>query len=245
MTVQCSHLSRDTINRGALLRLPSQCRSSVGQIVGPLRQLGVLLTNRGQSRICLGEWTANARPGELTRACERKCCTRRGLRPSIGFVQLERIQNHKSHRSGLNRRPLDYESSALPLSYCGRTTDGRRRIADCSCCHLQSALCRLIPHALARIRTETPYGTTPSRWRVYQFHHQGDSIVITFGTPPAAGATGFEPATSRVTVECSNQTELRPQKTSRTPNPAPSAPHSVATTLRRVAPTGVEPVSAP
>ena len=27
--------------------------------------------------------------------------------------------------------------------------------------------------ALARIRTETPFGTTPSRWRVYQFHHQG------------------------------------------------------------------------
>ena len=28
--------------------------------------------------------------------------------------------------------------------------------------------------------------------------------------PPTTGATGFEPATSRVTVECSNQTELRP-----------------------------------
>ena len=26
----------------------------------------------------------------------------------------------KSHKSGLNRRPLDYKSSALPLSYCGR-----------------------------------------------------------------------------------------------------------------------------
>src|SRR5687767_8215768 len=28
----------------------------------------------------------------------------------------------ESHRSGLNRRPLDYESSALPLSYCGGGT---------------------------------------------------------------------------------------------------------------------------
>src|SRR6266550_6113562 len=28
-------------------------------------------------------------------------------------------------------------------------------------------------HALARIRTETPCGTAPSRQRVYQFHHQG------------------------------------------------------------------------
>ena len=33
----------------------------------------------------------------------------------------------KSHRSGLNRRPLDYESSALPLSYCGR-------VFSVSCC---------------------------------------------------------------------------------------------------------------
>ena len=39
-------------------------------------------------------------------------------------------------------------------------------------------------HALTRIRTETPYGTTPSRWRVYQFHHQGDCIVIDFGASP-------------------------------------------------------------
>ena len=29
-------------------------------------------------------------------------------------------------------------------------------------------------HALARTRTATPFGTTPSRWRVYQFHHQGE-----------------------------------------------------------------------
>ena len=28
-------------------------------------------------------------------------------------------------------------------------------------------------YALARTRTATPCGTTPSRWRVYQFHHQG------------------------------------------------------------------------
>ena len=56
--------------------------------------------------------------------------------------------------------------------------------------------------ALARTRTVTPCGTTPSRWRVYQFHHQGTAIPT--------GPTGLEPATSRVTVECSNQTELRP-----------------------------------
>ena len=60
----------------------------------------------------------------------------------------------QSHRSDLNRRPLDYESSALPLSYSGDVPD----------------------HALARIRTATPFGTTPSRWRVYQFHHQGAEL---------------------------------------------------------------------
>ena len=29
-------------------------------------------------------------------------------------------------------------------------------------------------NALERTRTAMPYGTTPSRWRVYQFHHQGN-----------------------------------------------------------------------
>jgi hypothetical protein len=64
-----------------------------------------------------------------------------------------------------------------------------------------------------------PFGTTPSRWRVYQFHHQGKPQLIrapdlqsphTF-IHKKTGPTGLEPATSRVTVECSNQTELRPQ----------------------------------
>jgi hypothetical protein len=32
----------------------------------------------------------------------------------------------------------------------------------------------LFSDALARTRTVTPCGTTPSRWRVYQFHHQGE-----------------------------------------------------------------------
>jgi hypothetical protein len=119
----------------------------------------------------------------------------------------------------LNSRPLDYESSALPLSYCGDFPQ----------------------NALTRTRTATPCGTTPSRWRVYQFHHQGpeltlrtavawsDSLMVSDSAEvqatirlsdrptlslsrsiPKTGPTGLEPATSRVTVECSNQTELRP-----------------------------------
>ena len=47
-----------------------------------------------------------------------------------------------------------------------------------------------------------------------------------FSRQPAAGSfttgpTGLEPATSRVTVECSNQTELRPQLWSRGRKPLP------------------------
>ena len=48
------------------------------------------------------------------------------------------------------------------------------------------------------------------------------------------GATGLEPATSRVTVECSNQTELRPQHQ-----------HLQPQHRELIAPTGVEPVSQP
>ena len=42
----------------------------------------------------------------------------------------------QSHRSGLNRRPLDYESSALPLSYGGASlssgAEGNRTPDLCS-----------------------------------------------------------------------------------------------------------------
>ena len=101
----------------------------------------------------------------------------------------------------MNSRPPDYESGALPLSYCGRQKKKTRS-------------------ALERTRTAMPFGTTPSRWRVYQFHHQGKPLPEPHRSIARAvrntfknktGPTGLEPATSRVTVECSNQTELRPQ----------------------------------
>ena len=58
-----------------------------------------------------------------------------------GWIGVENSRKSlQSHWSDLNRRPLDYESRALPLSYSGGTSD-----------------------ALARIRTATPFGTTPSR----------------------------------------------------------------------------------
>src|SRR5689334_22803564 len=65
----------------------------------------------------------------------------------------------ESHRSDLNRRPLDYESSALPLSYCGRSTELLWPINTAGA-HGGAPPNR---NALARIRTATPFGTTPSR----------------------------------------------------------------------------------
>ena len=90
------------------------------------------------------------------------------------------------------------------------------------------------------------------------------------------GATGLEPATSRVTVECSNQTELRPLRIVANPSYIPSPagakqnvpalepcmvrsnleqPRTTSNNLEQssspahqgepIAPTGVEPVSAP
>jgi hypothetical protein len=134
----------------------------------------------------------------------------------------------------LNSRPPDYESGALPLSYCGKffqraIQTGVAELVPMPLNRLESrALATRAYHspsyfasALERTRTAMPFGTTPSRWRVYQFHHQGkQQLRLRVGHVPEplhnfthkkTGPTGLEPATSRVTVECSNQTELRPQ----------------------------------
>jgi hypothetical protein len=135
-----------------------------------------------------------------------------------GDVTCFSIIPSESQRSGLNRRPLDYESSALPLSYAGDPL-----------------------HALARTRTATPCGTTPSRWRVYQFHHQGLQFSLDLSAADArhvlrTGLTGLEPATSGVTDRHSNQAELQPLVI----RSLPSLPYWCITTsaslLRRPAP---------
>jgi hypothetical protein len=68
------------------------------------------------------------------------------------------------------------------------------------------------------------------------------------------GPTGLEPATSRVTVECSNQTELRPQLWSQGRKPLPHCHLPSRTGCQSVlfplssfsiAPRGIEPLSAP
>ena len=68
------------------------------------------------------------------------CVPTSGAQEDCWFGVERNAVGLQSHWSDLNRRPLDYESRALPLSYSGGTSD-----------------------ALARIRTATPFGTTPSR----------------------------------------------------------------------------------
>src|SRR5215208_6479009 len=64
------------------------------------------------------------------------------------------------------------------------------------------------------------------------------------------GPTGLEPATSRVTVECSNQAELRPQLLE-SGSETPSSPRTcletglVVSQSAAIAPRGIEPLSAP
>jgi hypothetical protein len=85
----------------------------------------------------------------------------------------------------------------------------------------------------ARLRIES--STPELRWRIqvmrfkqcpgadsnrYAFRHHPLKMACLPISPPGpttlqlekTGPTGLEPATSRVTVECSNQTELRPQQ---------------------------------
>ena len=132
---------------------------------------------------------------------------------NIALGRVERKGRQHSHtraparhvhtkKPPMNRRP-NGESVKRPEPQVGiEPTTARLRI-ECSTPELLWQ--RTSMHALARIRTATPFGTTPSRWRVYQFHHQGKTRLSDL-----TGPTGLEPATSRVTVECSNQTELRP-----------------------------------
>ena len=150
-------------------------------------------------------------------------------------------QPTQSQRSGLNRRPPDYESGALPLSYAGERTP-----------------------------SSMPWrGLEPRRLSAPP---PQDGVSTSFTTrAKTTGPTGLEPATSRVTVECSNQTELRPLAQSgllwrTTPPPKsdllhehrvsprlhqlaiqPTSSHRAAYPIRplRIARRGIEPLSAP
>jgi hypothetical protein len=62
--------------------------------------------------------------------------------------------------------------------------------------HKKSPLCSglFVLRARGEIRTPTPEGTTPSRWRVYQFHHVRKRQSVTWSDPGA----GFTEVVKRV-----------------------------------------------
>jgi hypothetical protein len=113
----------------------------------------------------------------------------------------------ESHRSGLNRRPLDYESSALPLSYGG--------MRECPGADSNRDAFRHHPLKMACLPISPP---GPNDWELgsgnrlqagpegrKRFPRSG-SLFPFFST----GLTGLEPATSGVTDRHSNQLSYSP-----------------------------------
>src|SRR5436309_14050396 len=112
------------------------------------------------------------------------------------------MRNAESQRSGLNRRPLDYESSALPLSYAGNAGP----IEECPGTDSNRDALRHHPLKMACLPISPPgliqeYNCGHDCGHYYG--HDCDAALTT-------GPTGVEPATSRVTVECSNQLSYGP-----------------------------------
>src|SRR5437773_12319912 len=67
-------------------------------------------------------------------------------------------------------RPRPHRTRTLPIAPC-RKAMHRASLREQP--RVTTTTGRPSLDALARIRTETPCGTAPSRQRVYQFHHQG------------------------------------------------------------------------
>src|SRR6267378_8444101 len=67
-------------------------------------------------------------------------------------------------------RPLPHQTRTRPIAPCRKAM---RRASLREQPRVTTATSPPSRDALARIRTETPCGTAPSRQRVYQFHHQG------------------------------------------------------------------------
>ena len=191
-----------------------------GRRGGVLQRTGTWRSKRPEYRLL------SPRIGHIARPPAGKAETkaaRRGGRagPHIIAFVIERF--HREPAVGI-------EPTTARLRIECSTTELRWRSLHRHRCH-----CTWSPlHALARTRTATPYGTTPSRWRVYQFHHQGATHAVRQArTATDTGLTGLEPATSGVTDRHSNQAELQPQllwrltafPTSRSISPPP-LPHS-------------------
>ena len=129
----------------------------------------------------------------------------------------------RSHRSELNRRPLDYESSALPLSYGGvRSGAGGSRTRD-----LMSAI-----HALSQL-SYGPQAGICLQSSAAPFCGAAAKRTELRPRVRGTGLTGLEPATSGVTDRHSNQLSYSPQITAylktarrRAPDHPPAGAHS-------------------
>ena len=164
----------------------------------------------------------NARRTTLAQA--RKKAARLGGRRSMrGSRSIE------SQRSGLNRRPPDYESGALPLSYCG--DDVTYRVACMPWRGLEPRRLSAPPpqdgvstnfttraftgeSGMANRESKEPRHAREARhWRVVIFRLRFPIPYSRFPLVPT-GLTGLEPATSGVTDRHSNQLSYSPNFTS-------------------------------
>ena len=104
-------------------------------------------------------------------SCSSCTLLRAGDRTRTGDVQLGKLAFYQLNYARVPAHKPEAGSS-VPQEPPVRIelTTARLRIG-CSTTELRWR--RSLYNALARIRTATPFGTTPSRWRVYQFHHQG------------------------------------------------------------------------
>ena len=172
----------------------------------------------------------------------------------------------------MNSRPPDYESGALPLSYCGKFLQiailggmadmvpmplnrlESKALATHACIYAAYSempwsglepLCLSAPPPQDGVSTNFTTRANNNRVRAPDWLRHRTHFV-----QKNTGPTGLEPATSRVTVECSNQAELRPQLLE-SGSETPSSPRTcletglVVNQSAAIAPRGIEPLSAP
>src|ERR1035437_4430394 len=119
-----------------------------------------------------------------------------GIEPTTARLRIECSTTELLWRN-YRRRKADGGRQCLPSAVYRLPSDNTCPGSDSN----RDAL-RHHPLKMARLPVSTPGQSQRLHLRALQ---QRSNNV-----PPATGVTGFEPATSRVTVECSNQTELRP-----------------------------------
>ena len=116
-------------------------------------------------------------------------------------VRVATRVDFESQRSGLNRRPPDYESGALPLSYAGdRPCAATAMPPRCSCRATAMPKSGLEPLRLSAPPPQDGVSTNFTTWATRRPNC----------TNFRAGLTGLEPATSGVTVRHSNQLSYSP-----------------------------------